>query len=292
MNLPYKKGLLAFVLIALSLEAILFYVAKYNEKIEILRQEKINEQKVEILKNVPVLAKAVSVYDITLNKKIYGMNDKTSMPIASLVKIMTVLTALSEKNSEEVIVISKNAVDQFGDYGLYSQEKIKVGDLAKFTLVGSSNDGAYALSEISPEFLKKMNEKAKRIGLQNSFFLSPTGLDENGEATSFASAEDVNIMSQYAYRAYPDIFRATTLPEIKFISVSRFEHSIKNTYPTIEKNKNLLFFKTGNTDIAGGNLAIIFKNKEGHDIAVTVLGSTEKGRFEDMEKLVNVLSDS
>ena len=49
-----------------------------------------------------------------------------------------------------------------------------------------------------------------------------------------------------------------------------------------------IFSKTGNTTLAGGNLTIIFKNKIGHNMAITLLGSTEEGRFSDMEKLVEI----
>jgi D-alanyl-D-alanine carboxypeptidase len=96
-------------------------------------------------------------------------------------------------------------------------------------------------------------------------------------------------MAMYILKAYPEISRVTTMLEINLKSESGFMHNFKNTDILVEKIPNLLFSKTGFTDVAGGSLAIIFKNKNGHDIAVTILGSTFDGRFIDMENIVNVL---
>ena len=96
-------------------------------------------------------------------------------------------------------------------------------------------------------------------------------------------------MASYAIKSRPEIFRATSWPEISLKSESGVVHSIKNTDVVVENIPNLLFSKTGNTILAGGNLSVVFKNKDGHEIAITVLGSSAAGRFTDMEKLVNAL---
>ena len=96
-------------------------------------------------------------------------------------------------------------------------------------------------------------------------------------------------MALYALKAYPEIFNATVIPEINLTSESGFSHNFKNTNTIIEKIPNLLFSKTGFTDVAGGSLAIIFRDKKGDEIAVALLGSTFEERFSDMEKIVDVL---
>ncbi len=279
-----------FLLTIFALEAILFSVGdfKANEAIRVKEQE---IQKIKsALSNTTLLAKGVSVYDATDNISIYSKNADEKMPLASLAKTMTIDVALNEKDQSDMVVISESAINQAGDYGLLANEKWKVGDLAKFTLVGSANDGAYALAEDVRNFLEKMNTKAKKIGMEHTVFLNPTGLDINGDTIgAYASAYDSNIMAVFALRDIPDIFSATTLPEINFKSESGFEHNIKNTNVILDKIPNLLFSKTGYTDLTGGNLTVIFRNKNGHEIAVTILGSTFLGRFEDMEKIVNTL---
>ncbi|HWA31978.1 MAG TPA: hypothetical protein VG694_00795 [Candidatus Paceibacterota bacterium] len=293
---PNRHYLFIFILAFILLEAVLFYSA--NHRAELAEEE--HQQKLEVLQNsldaVPVLAKAVSVYDATANEKLYGKGDDTPMPLASLAKIMTITTALERHSSDDLISISKDSLSQSGDYGLYLGEKWNVIDLAKLTLIESANDGAYALSGGDPAFMKDMEAKARRIGADQSSFLTPTGLDITNadgsvKASAFASAEGVNQMAVFALREYPDVFGVTVLPAITLTSESGFTHTFKNTDTIVSKIPNLLFSKTGYTNTAGGNLCIIFVNAAGHEIAVTVLGSTFDGRFDDMENLVKVLYD-
>lgn len=283
--------LLLFLIIIIATEAIFFSVGNFrlNQKTESEEQEVKKLQRV--LVDIPILAKAVSIYDITTSNKIYGKDDTIPMPIASLSKIMTVLVALAGRDQNELVYISKEAVNQAGDFGIFANEKWRVGDIAKFTLIASANDGAYALSERSSLFLEEMNSKAKRIGMQNTSFLNFTGLDiDESKPSAFATAEDMNALTSFALLAEPEIFRITSNAEINLKSESGFLHNFKNTNTIIGKIPNLLFSKTGFTNIAGGNLSIIFENKNGHQIAVTILGSTMEGRFTDMENIVNALS--
>lgn len=289
---PKKNYFLFFIFIILALEAILFSMG--NEKLDIIFKNEENRlAKIQnILTDIPVQAKAFSIYDETLGMKVYGKNDEIEMPIASLVKIMTVVTTLNNHNVNDVIPISSEALKQEGDYGFFVNEKFKIEDLAKFTLVGSANDGAYALSENVDNFLQKMNDKAVKIGMENTLFFNFTGLDiDNGFAGAYASAQDVNVMALYAFKEYPEIFGASVMPEINIKSESGVNHNIKNISNILDKIPNILFSKTGLTPLAGGNLTVIYKNKYGHNIAITILGSTSEGRFSDIERIVNMLND-
>ena len=293
MNPVNKNYLLFFILIIVALEAILFSIG--NHKLNTISE---NEEKRIIkmqnaLSQVSVEAKAFSVYDIDFNREIYGKDQNEMLPLASLSKTMTVLNALADYELDHIITISPNAISQFGNYGFFVNEKWNVKNLVKFTLIGSSNDGAYALAENDSDFLRKINTKARKIGMGNSLFLNATGLDidvEAGKAGAYASAYDANIMAVYAFKARPEVFSVTVLPEIILKSESGHIHNIKNTDILLGKIPDLLFSKTGFTKLAGGNLSIIFKNKDGHRIAITVLGSSMEARFSDMEKLVNMLS--
>lgn len=278
-----------------ALEAILFSAGNFKLNQTVKLQEEQEEVWRAALEKTSFEAKAVSVFDVSKNKKIYGKEDSVAMPLASLAKIMTVVVALNSHPQEEAILISANALSQSGDYGLLVGERWKIQDLAKFTLIASSNDGAYALSDNDDNFLQKMNSKAKKIGMQNSLFLNSTGLDifDNSglsiQAGAFASAEDANIMAIYGLKAHPEIFSVTAIPEINLTSLSHFTHNFKNTDIIVGKIPNLVFSKTGFTETARGNLTVIFKDKRGHYIAVTVLGSSFEGRFSDMEKIVDIL---
>ncbi|MCE9549317.1 hypothetical protein K8Q98_02880 [Candidatus Nomurabacteria bacterium] len=291
-----QNRLLAFVVIVITIEAILFSIGNYQRNQRIILEEEREERIQTALNNTPVLAKAISVFNIDKSKNIYGKDDQKSMPIASLAKIMTAITALNFYDYEDVLSLSPKAISQAGDYGLLVGEKWKVSDMVKFTLISSANDGAYALLE-NPynDFLGKMNLKARRMGAGHSFFMNYTGLDVNLStglnASAFSTASETNIMAMYLWKRHPEISAVTVLSEVSLKSESGFTHVFKNTNPVIGKIPNLLFSKTGFTELAGGNLNVIFKNKVGETLSVTVLGSTFEGRFSDMEKIVKVLYD-
>ncbi len=292
MNLGENKyRVLVFILCAVAIEATMFSIGNFkaNEKI------KLQEKRIEMMGNkineLPLLAAAVSVYNITQDKKIYSKNDNVELPIASLAKIMTIATGMSNFQKGEVISLTPEAIYQAGDFGLFAFEKWKIEDLAKITLISSANDGAYMFG-LREQFLDEVNLKVKRLGATHTKFLNSTGLDIDSEhAGVFSTAEDVNTMAAYLRLAYPEISGVTALPEIKLTSHSGFEHSFKNTNIILDKIPDLLFSKTGFTDVAGGSLVVIFKDKKGDEIAVTVLGSTFEGRFTDMERIVQILSE-
>ena len=290
-----NKNLLIFILVAVTLMAVFFLKADIKQN-RVMEKEEANLINIKTsLDSAPILAKAVSVFNIDKGITIYSKNDETPLPIASLAKILTVATSLGGKKSSETILISKNALDQTGDFSIFANEKWKLFDVAQFTLIASANDGAYALAETNgKDFLEKINVRAKKLGMENSIFYNVTGLDiknENGTLSpgALASASDVNKMAYYAWKGHSYVFLATALPELNLKSESGFTHNFKNTNVLVGKIPNLLFSKTGFTDLAGGSLTIIFENKKGEEILTTVLGSTFEGRFLDMEQIVNVL---
>jgi D-alanyl-D-alanine carboxypeptidase len=287
-----ENNFLFFILFILALEAALFSVGNNKLNTTLKNEENDIKRAQNVLADIPIQAKAISVYDESLDKKIYGKNDEVSLPIASLTKIMTVIIALNNYGIDDTVSISQNALKQDTNYGFLVNEKFKIKDLTEFTLVGSANDGAYALAENIDNFLEKMNAKAQKIGMKDSSFFNSTGLDIDVKTTgAYASAQDVNVMAGYALKAYPEIFSVSIMPEINIKSLSGFNHNIKNTDIILDKIPGILFSKTGYTPLSGGNLTIIYKNKYGHNIAITVLGSTQDGRFSDMEKIVDTLYD-
>ena len=284
-----SNNLLIFIFILIAAEAFLFFSSNYEtdvkQKIEAENSIKIQKA----FENVSVLAKTFSVYDETEKKEISNKNGNEILPLASLSKIMTVIITLKKHNINDVITITGNSSQKDPNYALSSGEKWNIGDLAKFTLISSSNEGAIALAVNDKNFLKEMNKKSGEIGMKSSNFLNFTGLDlDNERAGSYGKALDANLMSIYAIEKYPEIFGSTIVPGIILKSISGNIHNINNTNIITGKIPNLLFSKTGFTKLAGGNLTIIFKNKINHVIAITLLGSTEDGRFSDMEKLVEI----
>lgn len=282
-------NLLIFILFLVLLEGILFFYGNFEanrkEKLEEIRLAKIEQ----VFSSAEILAKTFSVYDGTDKKEIYNKNGDQILPLASLSKIMTAVVALEKYNINDTLTIIKKSEEENKNNALSIGEKWKVGDLIKFTLISSSNTGAFNLAQNDQNYLNEMNKKGKFIGMQNSVFSNFTGLDiNNKKAGAYGKALDINLLSIFAIENYPQIFDSTILNNSIFKSKSGFIHKVKNTNIIVQKIPNLIFSKTGFTTLAGGNLAIIFKSKMNHNIAITLLGSTEAGRFSDMEKLVEI----
>jgi len=273
-------GILSYFLYAR--EEIIQSALKEQEQQVLILQQQLNE--------LPLEARAISVFDKTIEKKVYGKNDTEILPLASLGKIMTVITALQPTYKKDFISISPFALMQEGEDTLIVDELWRTEDLAKFTLISSSNAGAYALAENEQDFIQRMNTKAKRIGMQHTFFYNVTGLDiDKNTPGSYGTAEDINKLSLYAFLAHPDIFGDTARTQATFVTSTGITHHVENTNIGLNSTPNIIFSKTGFTKLAGGNLTILFIDIRGHTIAVTVLGSSISGRFFDMEKIVNLL---
>lgn len=287
--LSKDNKLLIFILILVALEAFLFFSGNFqlNKKQKLEQERLVKIQKAFDV--VPVLAKSFSVYDVINKKEIYNKDGNSVLPLASLSKIMTAIVVLERSNLDNTFIITKKSSQENKNNSLAMGEKWKLGDLVKFTLVSSSNTGALNLAGNDKNFVNEMNQKARAIGMKNSTFSNVTGLDLDAKkASSYGTALDANIMAVYAVEKYPEIFGVTKLSNLVLKNKINNVRNVKNTNLIIDKIPNLIFSKTGNTTLAGGNLTIIFKNISGHGIAITLLGSTEEGRFSDMEKLVGI----
>ena len=248
---------------------------------------------------VALIAKAAYVYDIKNRTSLFARNEAVPLPLASLTKVMTALTALETLPEKAVITVGSDALMEDGDTGLYASERWTLADLARYMLVVSSNDAAKAISIgtakiIAPDqlgdsaFIDIMNQQAAALHLMTMHFLNSDGLDalDLSSTGGMGSARDMSIVSAELLRKFPDVFTATASPDIHVRSIDGFLHIAKNTNATTEKTQLLFASKTGFTDLAGGNLTIIFDAGPGRPIAITVLGSTEEGRFSDVETLV------
>ena len=158
-------------------------------------------------------SKALVIHQNT-GEIIYAKNTATPAPIASITKLMTAMVALDAGQSfDEMIYVSNEDVD----YVKGSSSRLSVGsglsrgDMLQLALMASENRAASALSNNYPGgkygFVKAMNAKAMSLGLMNTHFVDPTGLNSENVST----AEDLAKLVQAAYQ-YPEIRLATTSP--------------------------------------------------------------------------------
>jgi len=248
-------------------------------------------------------ARAAIVWDIALSRPLYSRNADAQLPLASLTKLMTALVAHERLSPPVTLTIAPSALSPEGDNGLQAGEEWRLRDLIGFTLVVSSNDGARALaaaaglggktseiasfSEALETFVAAMNERAGELGLTQTYFLNESGLDAS-EAVSggYGSAHDVAWLLDEALGEIPDELEMTRTEALAVRSLSGVVHDAENTNEATNRIPALIGGKTGYTDLAGGNLAIVFDAGLARPIAIVVLGSTQAGRFSDVERLV------
>ena len=260
----------------------------------------------DIVSRLELEAKAAFVFDLKNNSELFAKNVEAQLPLASLAKLMTALAAVENLDSGAVISISKEALEQEGDSGLFLNERWSLKDLIDIMLVNSSNDAAFAVSEaallsetarpfqeIAPtksqndKILALMNSKARELEMRQTFFLNATGLDLNNEISgAYGSAKDIVILLKYILENHPDILSATNQESLKLVSFDGQPHIFQNTNQSLNKISGFVAGKTGFTDLAAGNLAVVFDAGFNHPIAAVVLGSSFDGRFKDMERLL------
>ena len=254
-----------------------------------------------------VEAEAVAVYDVYKDTFIYVHNADKVRPLASLTKIMTGLVAYESADGNQAVTITPYAIETEGDSGLFANETWRLSDLLSFTLVSSSNDGADAIAatigslwDIEPhttdeylhveQFVDTMNRRAEEIGMTATQFTNPSGLDERGSYGGLGTAEDVARLLAHTWRYAPDTLTDTTEPTRTYVSTDGFVHTATNTNGYVHALQGLLGSKTGYTEEAGANLAVIYDAGLNHPVVIVVLGSSREGRFTDVSNLVRATS--
>ena len=256
-------------------------------------------EKPDPFESLALEAKSAMVRDVVNERELFAKNPDVPLPLASLTKVMTAVTAYAFLSDSANVKILLEYLEPEGDSGLVVDDIWRASDLRDFTLLTSSNDGAFALAAVAEsqtaekggdpqaQFLKAMNNKAAEIGLSNSRFFNEHGLDrEMDRGGAYGSARDMALLFEYTLKNYPEILEATRYKSLQFGSAEKV-YAADNTNIFINEIPGILASKTGFTDLAGGNLVIAFDSGLNRPIIISILGSTEEGRFADTLKLVN-----
>jgi len=284
--------LLSFLLIQRSD----FTIANQEIKVESvdlfrpLSKDKINELNLESNNFLSVFIKDDK--EILLSEK----KADEVIAIASLTKLMTAIIVLENYNLDDLIQISASAIATYGDAGnLQIGEIMTIRDLLYITLIESSNDGAEALAEKMgvSTFVYKMNEKATSLGMNNTWFINPSGLDEEN-LYNFSTVNDLKKMVVYILENHSLIAEILSLPEKELTSHSGISRTIRNTNVLLEESDAYLWGKTGYTNRANGCLILILNNfsinnNQGYVINI-IAGADDK--FGEARKLEQWLKES
>lgn len=248
-----------------------------------------------VFEGVTLEAKAYIVYDVVGKEVIASSNLEERLPLASITKVMTSLTALSLlKDKEEVFDIESSMIEDGYDLGLKKNQKWHLEELLKYMLVFSSNDAALAVAAHyggQKFFVKAMNDLSTAYGLTASF-TDPAGRDEQGEIGGMGTVLDAAKLFVFAKTKAPDLLDATTKKRQSVYPLSGKLTGIPNTNQSIETLPGAEGSKTGYTDLAGGNLGVVVDISIGRPVVLVVLGSTREGRFRDIDILYKALQKS
>src|SRR3989344_3408792 len=241
---------------------------------------------------IPIEANAAIVYDLATGETVYAKNADAQFPLASLTKLLTVYAALSQPSPNRPITTSSSAVSVEGAHTFFVGQVFSLSDLALLTLTASLNDGATAIASAVAERESRSQSEmlastASALNLSQTYAVNGSGLDTNAAVSGgYGSAYDLARLAGALVEISPTIAAATTESSAQAVSVGGTSFKVLNTDPIVGTVPRLLPSKTGYTDLAGGNLALIFDVGIQHPIAVVVLGSSLKARFTDGTALV------
>lgn len=248
-------------------------------------------QKVSAEENFALNSLSGIVVDSKTKDILFSKQPDKKTAIASITKLMTALVVLeSDINLGNYYTVQNFDYQQGGKIYVYQGEKVKIMDLLNISLVASGNTETMALAHSTgltkAEFVAKMNEKAKEIGLSNTNFIDPTGLSPLNTST----ARDVARLAQEAFKK--DLIRnAVMKSEYFFTTQNDRSETVKSTDLLLNSGmKNgveLLGGKTGYLNEAGYCFVSRFMNQNNQEIIAVVLGANNlNARFEETKNLV------
>jgi len=226
------------------------------------------------------------VYDRISKSMIIGKNEDVKSAMASTTKIMTTIVILEKSDLDETVTVSAKAGGTGGSrLGLKRGDKASVKDLLYGLMLRSGNDAAVALAEhvggSVKEFAELMNEKAIELGLTNTHFVTPHGLDD---ANHYTTALELAKLTDYAMDN--ETFAKIVGTKSTTIYINNQPRQINNTNELLGVLNGVVGVKTGFTNNAGRCLVTETK-RNNMDIITIVLGAdTKKDRTKDSVNLI------
>ena len=286
-----KKVIKIFFIIILifTLSAFTVFADDANELEEVVIEE---DEKNEIEASASsdtkptINSKRYAVYDRLSGRCIYGKDENKQTAMASTTKIMSAVIIVENCNLEDIVTVTAKAAGVSGSrLGLHTDDKISVNDLLYGLMLRSGNDAAVALAIHTAgsveEFANLMNQKAEVLGLTNTHFVSPHGLDNSEHYTT---AYELAKITDYALKN--ETIAKIVKTKTTTISINGNPMQISNTNELLGNVEGVYGVKTGFTNNAGRCLVTSVKRGD-MDLIIVVLGAdTRKDRASDSMKLI------
>ncbi len=238
-------------------------------------------------KNIPNLsAKSALVYDLTDSELIYEKSSRKRLPMASLTKIMTAMIAIDHRRSDDRYTIYPENLVGENTIGLSEGESMNLQELLYGVFMYSANEAAEALATNTlgrEEFVEAMNNKVKALGLGDTNFTNPTGLEGDGE--QYTTAYDLLVLARFAVSNYPEIIKASSTAKIFLPETSdHYAYDMYNQLNLVTSYPGVKGLKDGYTPEAGFCL-VTYLEYGGHKIIGIILGS--ENRRQEMKDLLD-----
>lgn len=231
--------------------------------------------------------------EVSTKTILYEKNKDSQVAVASLTKMMAqilILEAIESGNLtwDEQVTASSNAAG-YGGTQIYLQpgEMMSVRDLMKGITMASANDATVVLAEriagSEEAFVKMMNEKAQKLGLKNTNFMNPTGLDEDNH---YSSAYDMALIAI-------ELLKHDEILEFSSVYEDYLRTDTPNKFWLVNTNKLVRFYdgadglKTGFTDNAGYTMAVTAKRNDMRLIAIVLGEAVSKVRNQETTSLLD-----
>ncbi len=239
------------------------------------------------IKGPSITASSALMYDLTVDKVLYGKNTKEKLPMASLTKVMAAIIALENRRTDDrYIVHGENLVGE-DSMGLSAGEVLSQEELLYGLILNSGNDAAEVFASNYPQgrtaFVQAMNDKAAALGLTDTRFSNPSGLQ--GDGMQYTTVSDLVVITKYALEKFP-LFAEVSATYEHHIGATNLhkgydlynETNLLTTYPGVKG------VKTGYTPEAGMCL-ITYLDYKGHRILGVLLHS--ENRRQEMKELLD-----
>ncbi|OPY07575.1 MAG: D-alanyl-D-alanine carboxypeptidase DacF precursor [Syntrophaceae bacterium PtaB.Bin038] len=235
-----------------------------------------------------ITARSVMVMNMATGEILYAKNPDAPIAPASLTKILSlylIYEALGEGRvqTSDVVLVGPGVTRVNGSrMRIRPGTEVALGELMKGMAVVSANDASMAAAEYVAgdveEFVRRMNAKARELGMSSSRFENPSGLREEGQVTT---ARDILRLSCAYINRFPQSLRMHSLPVFEYGRRTR-----NNTNHLIETTPYVDGLKTGHVDGSGYHL-VLTARRDGTRVVVVVLGSRSSGaRFREARTLL------
>ncbi|MDO8590995.1 MAG: serine hydrolase [bacterium] len=229
------------------------------------------------------------VAEKNINQKFY---------LASITKLMTVVIIYENLSLTTPIQIDVEDINKNSSSGLFKAGNVMyASELLLSMLVESNNDAGWALARAlgTSKFINLMNEKSQELGMTNTHFENPVGLDpmENRDAGNVSTPKDLLILTNYILKNYPEIFSITRSETRPIVDFRGYFHHVSTSTNQLLSDRDFPYIilggKTGQTPLANKNLLLIYRDPNLSNIIFISIVLNSKNQFEDSLNMARAL---